>query len=64
MVKITFIGHNQGNSAMFYTLYEGRKIRNYWWPKLNGIIILAPATRLDHSISPLLKTIRDKAEDI
>ena len=59
--KITFIGHSQATSAMFYTLYDDR---NYWWNRLNVIIALAPATRIDHTTSKLIKTVANDESKI
>lgn len=49
--QVTYIGHSQGTSQMFYGLAENQ---DYWKDKLNLYVALAPVTRLDHSKSELM----------
>jgi len=46
---------------MLYTLYEEL---NYWWSRLNLIVLFAPVTRIDHTISELIKTAANDIGDI
>ena len=46
--KITFIGHSQGNTQMFYILTR-EEHRDKWLQKLNGLIALAPMTNLKNN---------------
>ena len=49
--KVTYIGHSQGTSQMFYGLAENQ---DFWKDRLNLYVALAPVTRLDHAKSELM----------
>lgn len=51
-LKLTYIGHSQGTTQMFYQL---AKPGNNWGNKINLFITVAPVTRLDHSTSEILQ---------
>lgn len=48
--KITFVGHSQGTTQMFYGIADQE---DFWKERLNIFIALAPVTRLDHCGSEL-----------
>jgi lysosomal acid lipase/cholesteryl ester hydrolase len=50
--KLTYIGHSQGTSQMFYAL---SKHPDYWKEKMNLFVALAPVTSLHHTTSALFK---------
>ena len=50
--KLTYVGHSQGTTQMFYAL---SKHEDFWAERLNLFVALAPVTRLDHTASPLFK---------
>lgn len=50
--KISYIGHSQGTSQMFYGLSANQ---TFWEERLNLFAALAPVTRLTHTGSDLFK---------
>lgn len=46
--KLTYIGHSQGNTQMFYAISAHQ---DYWKQRLNLFVALAPVSRLDHAKS-------------
>lgn len=50
--KVTFIGHSQGTSQMFYALSVNQ---DFWKERLNLFVALAPVTNLANTRSDLFK---------
>lgn len=51
--KLTWIGHSQGTSQMFYAMANKP---DYWKSKLNLFVALAPVSSLTHCSASLLTT--------
>jgi len=52
--KITYVGHSQGTSQMFYGIST---YQDYWKEKLNLFVALAPVVRLDHSKNDIVQEL-------
>jgi hypothetical protein len=59
--KITYIGHSQGTTQMFYQL---AKSNTDWKDKINLFVALAPVTRMANASSELMKFFSTGADDI
>lgn len=59
--KVTYIGHSQGTTQMFYQL---AKPGNDWKEKLNLYVALAPVTRLDHSTTQMFVYLAKVGDDL
>lgn len=53
MSKLTWIGHSQGTSQMFYAMSNNP---TYWKGKLNLFVALAPVASLTHCSNTLMQT--------
>jgi len=51
--KLTWIGHSQGTSQMFYAMSTNA---SYWKSKLNLFVALAPVASLTHCSNQLMQT--------
>lgn len=51
---MTYVGHSQGTSSMFYALASQP---NYWNSKINLMVSLAPVTSLRHTTSGLIQIL-------
>jgi pimeloyl-ACP methyl ester carboxylesterase len=47
--KLTYIGHSQGTTQMFAALCNNG---DFFKPKVNGYILIAPVTRVQNMMSP------------
>lgn len=52
LTKISYIGHSQGNTQLFYALSSDKQ--KEFTEKLNLFVALAPLTKIDHTRSKLL----------
>jgi hypothetical protein len=52
--KVTWVGHSQGSTQMFYGLADD-KLRTYYQDKINLFVALAPVTNLVHMQSEFIK---------
>lgn len=59
--KVTYIGHSQGTTQMFYQL---AKPNNDWKDKINLFVALAPVTRMAHASSDLINFFSQGSDEI